>query len=80
MLFRSGSKTRALVEKTIQDSIQVAQAQPERIMPLVSGLARELDAIVLKQHIKAYVNDLSLDMGTKGMNALNTLQTFWKHA
>ncbi len=75
-----GSKTRALVEKTIQDSIQVAQAQPERIMPLVSGLARELDAIVLKQHIKAYVNDLSLDMGTKGMNALNTLQTFWKHA
>jgi 1,4-dihydroxy-6-naphthoate synthase len=43
-------------------------------MPFIASLARELDAATLEQHIAAYVNTFSLDMGPDGQAALNTLQ------
>jgi len=49
-------------------------------MPLVAALARELDATTLEQHIAAYVNDYSLNMGPRGQAALDILQTFRTHA
>lgn len=76
----SGKILQDRVATTIRSSIQQARVHPEKIMPLVAGLARELDAITLEQHINAYVNDLSLDMGDKGRKALKMLQTFWNHS
>jgi 1,4-dihydroxy-6-naphthoate synthase len=45
-------------------------------MPFIASLARELDSATLEQHIAAYVNGFSLDMGPDGRAALNMLQTF----
>lgn len=73
----SGPNLRAMVEQTIRNSIQQARTDPQTIMPLVAGLARELDARILEQHIQAYVNDLSLDMGVNGLSALSILKILW---
>lgn len=70
----------ASIEATIRASIRQARTSPESIMPLVAGLAQELDGTTLDQHIAAYVNAFSLDMGPGGLAALNTLQTFRNHA
>ncbi|NLW82613.1 MAG: 1,4-dihydroxy-6-naphthoate synthase [Desulfovibrionales bacterium] len=64
------------IEKTIRASILHARSHPSDIMPLVASLARELDGDTLAQHIEAYVNDYSLNMGPDGQAALDTLQTF----
>jgi 1,4-dihydroxy-6-naphthoate synthase len=63
------------VADSIRASILYARAKRESIMPFVATLARELDAATLEQHIAAYVNAFSLDMGPDGQAALNTLQT-----
>lgn len=74
----SGPALIAQVQETICASIHQAREKPEIIMPLVAGLAQELDAIILEQHIKAYVNDFSLEMGSSGLRAFTVLQNFWE--
>jgi 1,4-dihydroxy-6-naphthoate synthase len=63
------------VSDCIRASILHARADRESVMPFIASLARELDVATLEQHIAAYVNDFSLDMGPEGHAALNTLQT-----
>lgn len=75
-----GDNLRAAMEESIKASILQARKHPHVVRPLVAALAQELDSATLDQHIAAYVNDFSQDMGQDGLAALNTLQTFWNHA
>lgn len=75
-----GEDVHAAIANTIRASILHARRVPADVMPLIAALARELDAATLEQHIEAYVNDYSLDMGPRGQAALDILQTFRTHA
>lgn len=63
----------AAVAATIRASLEHARAHPEAVLPLVRALAQELDAPTLANHIAAYANDYSLDMGETGRAALALL-------
>jgi 1,4-dihydroxy-6-naphthoate synthase len=68
-----GETLRVAAEESIRTSILQARKHPDRIRPFTAALAQELDSAVLDQHIAAYVNDFSLDMGRDGLTALNRL-------
>ncbi|MHC1790184.1 MqnA/MqnD/SBP family protein [Solidesulfovibrio sp.] len=57
----------------LRQSLAIARAEPELVAPLVRLLARERDNAVIAAHIRAYVGDLSLDMGQTGRTALAAL-------
>lgn len=67
------AEDRAAVETAIRESLAFARSHPQAVMPLVRSLAQELDAPTLANHIAAYANDLSLDMGEAGRAALTLL-------
>jgi 1,4-dihydroxy-6-naphthoate synthase len=71
-----GATAHSAIADAIRASILHAREHADSVMPFIASLARELDAATLDQHIDAYVNDYSLDMGPGGQAALNTLQTF----
>lgn len=75
-----GADVHTAIATAIRSSILHARSLPADVMPLVAALARELDATTLEQHIAAYVNDYSLNMGPRGQAALDILQTFRTHA
>ncbi|MFH0999182.1 MAG: 1,4-dihydroxy-6-naphthoate synthase [Pseudomonadota bacterium] len=61
------------VEKAISESIAFAFAHPERTSPHVREHAQEMAPDVIQQHIDLYVNEFSLDIGTEGVRAIETL-------
>ncbi len=69
-------ETRTQVTNAIRASLTHATAQPADIRPLIKALAQELDDETLDAHIKAYVDDFSMDMGAPGRTALDTLAGF----
>jgi 1,4-dihydroxy-6-naphthoate synthase len=71
-----GKEVHEAVSDCIRASILHARSDGPSVMPFIASLARELDEVTLAQHIAAYVNDFSLDMGPDGQAALNMLQTF----
>lgn len=71
-----GQARHARIEACIRASLALARQQPESVMPFVTALARELDEATLAQHITAYVNAFSDEMGPLGLAALHQLQTF----
>jgi 1,4-dihydroxy-6-naphthoate synthase len=71
-----GIDTHAALAQSIRASILHGRAQRDSVLPFIAALARELDADTLEQHIAAYVNDFSLDMGARGQAALHQLQTY----
>jgi len=71
-----GEAMHAAVADSIRASIRHARSDRDSVMPFIASLARELDSATLEQHIAAYVNDFSLDMGPEGLTALNMLQTY----
>jgi predicted solute-binding protein len=48
------------------------------VLPLVAALAVEKDGGVVEAHIRAYVNELSRDMGGAGKKALEALAAIGK--
>ncbi|WP_461209691.1 1,4-dihydroxy-6-naphthoate synthase [Desulfocurvus sp. DL9XJH121] len=66
--------------RAIRASMEQARTAPESILPLVRILAQELDEAILAAHIEAYVNDLSLDMGGRGREALKHLEAMVRGA
>lgn len=71
-----GDGVHSALAEGIRASILHARSDRPSVMPFIAALARELDEATLAQHIAAYVNDFSLDMGPDGQAALNLLQTF----
>jgi 1,4-dihydroxy-6-naphthoate synthase len=61
------------VENQIQASLAFARQNPGLVRPLIKALAQEVDDAVIEAHIRAYVGDLSYDMGQLGRAALRTL-------
>jgi 1,4-dihydroxy-6-naphthoate synthase len=54
-------------------SVDFALKHPEVAMPYVKEHAREMDEEVMKKHIRLYVNDNTLSLGTTGRIALSKL-------
>ncbi|MBI5592969.1 MAG: 1,4-dihydroxy-6-naphthoate synthase [Deltaproteobacteria bacterium] len=61
------------VEKAIRDSVAFAFAHPDQTVPYVREHAQEMAPAVIQQHIDLYVNEFSLDIGTEGVRAVETL-------
>ena len=72
---------KGLPEQTVQEfsrvlslSLKEAQAKPQAAYPYMKEHAQELDAAVLDQHVKTYVNDFSEELGPLGWAAVNRLE------
>lgn len=57
----------------IRSSLEWAFGKYPYLSPYVQKHAQEMDESVMRQHINLYVNDYSLDLGTAGKQAIETL-------
>jgi 1,4-dihydroxy-6-naphthoate synthase len=55
-------------------SVKYAMDHPGEAMPFVREHAQEMDDEVMQQHIRLYVNESTLSLGTGGKVAITTLQ------
>jgi 1,4-dihydroxy-6-naphthoate synthase len=72
-LRRDKTDMQGVVINHIRQSIHEAKQHRERIQPLIAAFAQELDEETLIAHINAFVNELSMDMGEMGREALHVL-------
>ena len=63
------------VDKLIRKSIEFAFTNYPLIGNYVKQHSQEMNEAVMRQHIELYVNDFSIDLGSKGKNAIETLYT-----
>lgn len=61
------------INRVLRRSIEFAFENPEASLPYVRAHAQEMDLAVIQQHIALYVNDFSVDLGTKGKAAIQHL-------
>lgn len=61
------------INRVLRRSIEFAFEHPEASLPYVRAHAQEMDLAVIQQHIGLYVNDFSVDLGTKGKAAIQHL-------
>lgn len=61
------------LERGISDSVRYAFAHPEESRGYIREHAQELSGEVCQQHIALYVNPFSLELGTQGITAVETL-------
>ena len=59
----------ALLRRAIEDSL----AKPEGTLEYVRQYAQEMDEDVLREHVRTFVNDYSLDLGADGDAAIERL-------
>ncbi|MBX3103008.1 MAG: 1,4-dihydroxy-6-naphthoate synthase [Bacteroidetes bacterium] len=69
-----GAEAHAQLTDAIRRSLAFAWAHPDAVMPYVAQHAQELSEEVMWQHIRLYVNDFSLELGTEGQAAITQLQ------
>ncbi len=65
--------TSAAAERAIRASVEYAFAHPDASEAFVSANAQELSAEARRAHIELYVNESSIDLGEKGMQAVESL-------
>lgn len=63
-------------ELKIRQSIDMAGKNSPAVYTLIKTFAQELDDAVIDQHIRAYVNAYSIDMGEQGNRALSLLKKY----
>lgn len=68
-----GPETIQSVDRAIRASLEYARQQPLEPRAYIKNHAQELDDKVIDAHINLYVNDFSLDLGTEGITAIETL-------
>lgn len=61
------------IEAMIRESIAYARSHEVEAMPFIRQHAQELSDDVIRQHIRLYVNDFSIDHGPEGQAALDEL-------
>jgi 1,4-dihydroxy-6-naphthoate synthase len=61
------------MNRIMRRSVEYAMNYPEAAMEYVKQNAREMDEQVMKKHIGLYVNDYTLDLGSKGKKAIEVL-------
>ena len=61
------------LQEAIAASLARAQAAPEATREFVRAHAQEMEQAVTEAHIKTFVTEFSLDLGTAGRAAINNL-------
>lgn len=61
------------VDRVIKKSVEYAFANPSSSLPFVKAHAQEMSEEVMYKHINLYVNNYSVDLGTKGKQAIQLL-------
>lgn len=67
------NKLQQQVSALIQKSLAYAQAHPASGLEFIRLHAQEMSEEVMYQHIQLYVNDFSLDLGSQGKLAIQTM-------
>jgi len=62
------------VDQAIYRSIVLAREDPRAALPYIRAHAQEMTTEVLDAHIHTFVNEFSLDLGTRGRAAVATLE------
>ena len=75
-----GSQRIKEIERRLRASIQSAFDDPASTHDYVKAHAQELDDDVIGRHIKTYVNDFTLDLGSEGRKAVDILQEMARKA
>ena len=68
-----GRDTLLQVEALIRESLSHALKNPDEPMDYIRQHAQEMSDSVMREHIKLYVNDFSLDLGAEGEDAVREL-------
>ncbi len=61
------------VNRILRRSLEYAYKDSFASYDFVAGNAREMDSTVMNNHIKLYVNEFTLNLGSKGKEAISTL-------
>ena len=75
-----GRSTIHAVESLIGESIRLAEEHPESTLPYMQRYAQEMEIDVLRQHVKTFVNEFSMDLGELGRAAVVELERRAKDA
>ena len=62
------------IERLLRQGIAESFEHPERTVEYVRRYAQEMDEAVLKEHIRTFVNDYSVDIGDEGRRAVAKLR------
>lgn len=63
------------IDAALRASVEYAFANPQQPQDYIKQHAQELEDEVVRNHIKLYVNDFSVDLGDEGIKAVETLFT-----
>lgn len=61
------------VDRLVRTSTEYAFRNPEHSLPFVKANAQEMDPEVMRQHISLYVNPYTVDLGEKGILAVERM-------
>jgi 1,4-dihydroxy-6-naphthoate synthase len=61
------------VNRLVRKSVEYAFANPKSALDFIRQHAQEMEEEVMYKHIELYVNQYSVDLGTEGKKAINTL-------
>jgi 1,4-dihydroxy-6-naphthoate synthase len=61
------------IDRILKRSIEYAFANPKSAYNYIKQFAQEMNEEVMYNHIKLYVNDFTLELGTEGKKAIETL-------
>ena len=64
----------------VKTSIQRAMAHPDEAQVYIRRHAQEMDDTVLRAHIRAFVNDFSLELTQEGLRAVGMLERMARDA
>ncbi|MBF0458395.1 MAG: 1,4-dihydroxy-6-naphthoate synthase [Nitrospirae bacterium] len=67
------SAVRSQIDNAIKASVAYAYANTDEVMEYVRRYAQELSDEVIMNHIRLYVNDYTIDSGSEGERAVETL-------
>ncbi|MCX8480678.1 MAG: 1,4-dihydroxy-6-naphthoate synthase [Sediminibacterium sp.] len=74
VLHNTHFKYKQKIELLIYNSLVFANKNYSNIYPsFITDNAQSMDSITIQKHINLYVNEFSLSLGTKGLQAINTL-------
>jgi len=61
------------IDSALRSSVEYAFANPRQPQEYIKQHAQELEDEVIRSHIELYVNSFSVDLGTEGIEAIETL-------
>ncbi len=61
------------IEKSIRESIMFACHNRELVWDYIKEYAKEMEDEIIEKHLKAFVNEYTVDIGSEGIKAIETL-------